>query len=150
MSGDSDRWLTGTQTLDRPVHQCGGFLCLSLQFTLNSQLSGRTETTFGAILDSRCYLEGGGSAESFLATEDLAVGSIIGKLRINGDANAETGDINLSLREKNAPVEIHPGTKELALSVELDKEGVRGPSSIYVNVICIRRHSTDPVRTLSL
>ncbi|KAH8267648.1 hypothetical protein KR018_012374 [Drosophila ironensis] len=100
--------------------------------------------TFGAILDSRCYLEGGGSAESFLATEDLTVGSIIGKLRINGDPNAETGDINLSLREKNAPVEILAGTKELALSVELDKEGVRGPSSIYVNVICIRRHSTDP------
>lgn len=30
------------------------------------------------ILDSRCYLEGGGSAESFLASEDMAVGSIIG------------------------------------------------------------------------
>lgn len=44
MSGDSDRWLNGTQTLDRPVHQCGCFLCLSLQFTLNSQLSGRTES----------------------------------------------------------------------------------------------------------
>lgn len=99
----------------------------------------------GAILDSRCYLEGGGSAESFLATEDLAVGSIIGKLRINGDPNAETGDINLSLREKNAPVEIVAGTKDLALSVELDKEGLRGPSSIYVNVICVRRRSTDPV-----
>ncbi|XP_052846341.1 protocadherin-16 isoform X2 [Drosophila gunungcola] len=99
---------------------------------------------FGAILDSRCYLEGGGSAESFLATEDLAVGSIIGKLRINGDPDSETGDIKLSLREKNAPVEIHAGTKELALAVELDKEGVRGPSSIYVNVICVRRHSTDP------
>ncbi|KAH8312521.1 hypothetical protein KR044_011236, partial [Drosophila immigrans] len=98
----------------------------------------------GAILDSRCYLEGGGSAESFLATEDLTVGSIIGKLRINGDPNAETGDINLSLREKNAPVEIVAGTKDLALSVELDKEGVRGPSSIYVNVICVRRRSTDP------
>ncbi|XP_030081624.1 protocadherin gamma-B1 [Drosophila hydei] len=98
----------------------------------------------GAILDSRCYLEGGGSAESFLATEDLAVGSIIGKLRINGDPNADTGDINLSLREKNAPVQIVAGTKDLVLSVELDKEGLRGPSSIYVNVICIRRRSTDP------
>ncbi|ALC46902.1 Cad96Cb [Drosophila busckii] len=98
----------------------------------------------GAILDSRCYLEGGGSAESFLAGEDLTVGSIIGKLRINGDPNADTGDINLSLREKNAPVEIVPGSKDLALSVELDKEGLRGPSSIYVNVICIRRRSTDP------
>ncbi|XP_034665586.1 protocadherin Fat 1 isoform X2 [Drosophila subobscura] len=102
------------------------------------------KATIGAILDSRCYLEGGGSAESFLATEDLAVGSIIGKLRINGDPNAETGDISLSLREKVAPVEILAGSKDLALSVELDKEGVRGPSSIYVNVICIRRHSTDP------
>ncbi|XP_034487342.1 protocadherin gamma-B2 isoform X1 [Drosophila innubila] len=98
----------------------------------------------GAILDSRCYLEGGGSAESFLATEDLAVGSIIGKLRINGDPNADTGDISLSLREKSAPVEIVAGTKDLALSVELDKEGLRGPSSIYVNVICVRRRSTDP------
>ncbi|XP_026850224.1 protocadherin Fat 1 isoform X2 [Drosophila persimilis] len=102
------------------------------------------KATIGAILDSRCYLEGGGSAESFLATEDLEVGSIIGKLRINGDPNAETGDITLSLREKTAPVEILAGSKDLALSVELDKEGVRGPSSIYVNVICIRRHSTDP------
>lgn len=102
--------------------------------------------TNGAILDSRCYLEGGGSAESFLATEDLAVGSIIGRLRINGDPTADTGDINLSLREKHAPVEIVPGTKDLALAVELDKEGLRGPSSIYVNVICVRRRSTDPVR----
>ncbi|KAH8414033.1 hypothetical protein KR222_002842, partial [Zaprionus bogoriensis] len=98
----------------------------------------------GAILDSRCYLEGGGSAESFLATEDLPVGSIIGKLRINGDPTADTGDINLSLREKNAPVKIVAGTKDLALAVELDKEGLRGPSSIYVNVICVRRRSTDP------
>lgn len=31
------------------------------------------------VLDSRCYLEGGGSAESFLASEDMLVGSIIGK-----------------------------------------------------------------------
>lgn len=31
------------------------------------------------VLDSRCYLEGGGSAESFLASEDMQVGSIIGK-----------------------------------------------------------------------
>ncbi|XP_037943095.1 protocadherin Fat 1-like [Teleopsis dalmanni] len=97
-----------------------------------------------AILDSRCYLEGGGSAESFLASEDLDVGAIIGKLRINGDPDVENGDINLSLREKDAPVEIVPGTKDLALAVELDKEGLRGPSSIYVNIICLRRHSTDP------
>ncbi|XP_067643247.1 protocadherin beta-7 isoform X2 [Eurosta solidaginis] len=98
----------------------------------------------GAILDSRCYLEGGGSAESFLANEDLKVGAIIGTLRINGNPDTEEGDIDLSLREKDAPIEIIPGTKELSLAVELDKEGVGGPSSIYVNVICTRRRSTDP------
>uniref|UniRef100_A0A1A9WGZ1 Cadherin domain-containing protein n=1 Tax=Glossina brevipalpis TaxID=37001 RepID=A0A1A9WGZ1_9MUSC len=97
-----------------------------------------------AILDSRCYLEGGGSAESFLASEDLEIGAIIGKLRINGDPDVDNGDINLTLREKDAPLEIVPGTKELALTVELDKEGLIGPSSIYVNIICLRRHSTDP------
>ena len=97
------------------------------------------------ILDSRCYLEGGGSAESFLASEDLEVGSVIGKLRINGNPDEELGDINLSLRERDAPVEIVPGTKNIVLAIELDKEGVKGPSSIYVNVICVRRHSTDPV-----
>lgn len=97
------------------------------------------------ILDSRCYLEGGGSAESFLASEDLPVGSIIGKLRINGNPNTETGDITLSLRERGAPVEIPVDTKDLVLVTALDKEGVDGPSSVYVNVICDRRHSSDPV-----
>lgn len=96
-------------------------------------------------MDSRCYLEGGGSAESFLANEDLQVGSIIGKLRINGNPDAEEGDIDLSFREKEAPIEIVSGTKDLSLAVELDKEGIGGPSSIYVNVICTRRRSTDPV-----
>ncbi|XP_055906826.1 protocadherin alpha-8 isoform X1 [Eupeodes corollae] len=97
-----------------------------------------------AILDSRCYLEGGGSAESFLASEDLEVGALIGKLRINGNPDEDLGDINLTLRERDAPVEIVPGSKNVVLAVELDKEGVKGPSSIYVNVICVRRHSTDP------
>lgn len=127
------------------------------------------------ILDSRCYLEGGGSAESFLASEDMPVDSIIGecdtdnnfafisnkiifkqkptnqyhpnigKLRINGNPNKDTGDITLSLRERDAPVEIKAGTKDLILAIALDKEGVSGPSSVYVNVICDRRHSIDPV-----
>lgn len=35
-------------------------------------------TTGQTIIDSRCYLDGGGSAESFIASEDLAVGSVIG------------------------------------------------------------------------
>ncbi|KAJ6636860.1 Protocadherin Fat 1 [Pseudolycoriella hygida] len=96
------------------------------------------------ILDSRCYLEGGGSAESFLASEDMPVGSVIGKLRINGNPNKESGDINLSLREKGSPVQISPGTKDIVLIMALDKEGIQGPSSVYVNVICDRRHSSDP------
>lgn len=34
-----------------------------------------------SIIDSRCYLDGGGSAESLAASEDLSVGSVIGKYR---------------------------------------------------------------------
>lgn len=68
-----------------------------------------------------------------------------GKLRINGNPSKELGDINLSLREKGSPVEISPGTKDIVLITALDKEGIEGPSSVYVNVICDRRHSSDPV-----
>lgn len=90
-------------------------------------------------------MEGGGSAESFLASEDLTVGSVIGTLRINGNPADDLGDINLRLRERDAVVEIAAGSKDLVLKTALDKEGVVGPSSVYVNVICDRRHSTDPV-----
>jgi hypothetical protein len=31
------------------------------------------------------------------------------------------------------------------LITPLDKEGVHGPASVYVNVICDRQRSTDPV-----
>lgn len=102
------------------------------------------------MLDSRCYLEGGGVAENFLASEDVAVGTVAGTLRINGNPDIEKGDIKLSLRERDAPVQIAPGSKDLVLIVPLDKEGVRGPSSVYVNVICDRRHSTDPVSLYSI
>lgn len=90
-------------------------------------------------------MEGGGSAESFLASEDLTVGSVIDTLRINGNPADDLGDINLRLRERDAVVEIAAGSKDLVLKTALDKEGVVGPSSVYVNVICDRRHSTDPV-----
>lgn len=69
-------------------------------------------------------------------------GNSTGTLRINGDPSA---DINLSLRERDSPVSISPGSKDLVLIKPLDKEGKNGPSSVYVNVICARRHSTDPV-----
>ncbi|XP_039445522.1 cadherin-89D [Culex pipiens pallens] len=91
------------------------------------------------LLDSRCYLEQGGSAENFLASENVAVGAVLGTLGINGDP---LRDISLSLREKDSPVTI--SEKKLILSKPLDKEGISGPSSVYVNVICDRRMSDDP------
>lgn len=36
-------------------------------------------STGQSIIDSRCYLHGGGSAESLTANEDVSVGSVIGK-----------------------------------------------------------------------
>lgn len=69
----------------------------------------------------------------------------LGRLRINGNPSNDLGDINLSLRERGSAVEISPGTKNIVLITALDKEGVEGPSSVYVNVICDRRHSSDPV-----
>jgi Cadherin domain len=94
--------------------------------------------------DSRCYLEGGGSAENFIVSEDISVGAIIGKLKINGNPGLN-GNIKLSLteRDRDAPVQIEPGSKDLILTSLLDKEGERGPSSVYVNVVCDRLHS-DP------
>lgn len=95
-----------------------------------------------SLLDSRCYLENGGSAENFIVSEDIRVNSVIGQLKINGDASPN-GNINLSLRERdrNAPVQIDPGTKDLILTSKLDKEGELGPASVYVNVVCDRKHS---------
>jgi hypothetical protein len=92
--------------------------------------------------DARCYLEGGGSAENFIVSEDIAVGAIIGKLKINGNP-APNGNIKLSLRERDrdAPVQIESGTKDLILTSPLDKEGKFGPASVYVNVVCDRLHS---------
>lgn len=97
---------------------------------------------YGQGHDSRCYLESGGSAENFIVSEDISVGAIIGKLKINGNP-APNGNIKLTLRERDrdAPVEIEPGTKDLILTSPLDKEGERGPASVYVNVVCDRLHS---------
>lgn len=90
-------------------------------------------------------------------------------MNINGNPSIENGDIYLSLRERDAPIkvkslstlytlqvyvissfkiifQIAPGTKDLILITPLDKEGHRGPASVYVNVICDRRKTNDPVR----
>lgn len=95
----------------------------------------------GAVLDSRCYLENG-SAENFIVSEDILVNSVIGQLKINGDASP-SGNIHLALRDqdRNSPVKLSPGTKDLILTSKLDKEGIAGPSSVYINILCDRKHS---------
>ncbi|XP_053680420.1 cadherin EGF LAG seven-pass G-type receptor 1 [Anopheles nili] len=94
----------------------------------------------GQLLDNRCYLDGGGSAVNFFANEDITVGSVVGSLRVLGDPGK---DIALTLREKDSPVYIAPGTKDLIVAKPLDKEGLIGPSAVFVNVICERKFSDD-------
>ncbi|PSN55988.1 hypothetical protein C0J52_02158 [Blattella germanica] len=94
--------------------------------------------------DNRCFLESGGSAESFFVSEDQPVGAVIGTLRIYGEPSERGGNIVLRLKELDSPVRILPGTKNLTLTRRLDKEGVDGPSSVYVNVICDRKRTADP------
>lgn len=55
------------------------------------------------------------------------------------------GNIALRLKETDSPVDIPTGTRNLTLRRRLDKEGREGPSSVYVNVICDRLHTSDPV-----
>ncbi|KAL0849687.1 hypothetical protein ABMA28_011653 [Loxostege sticticalis] len=96
-----------------------------------------------AIQDSRCYLMNGGAVESFFISEDTPVGSVIGTLSVNGDPS-EAGDITLRLQEQGAAIGVAPGTKNLTLLRPLDREELRGPSNVYVNVRCDRRRTTDP------
>ncbi|XP_050071898.1 protein dachsous [Anopheles maculipalpis] len=105
-------------------------LILSLMFTLAP----------GQLLDNRCYLDGGGSAVNFFANEDITVGAVVGSLRVLGDPGK---DIVLTLREKDSPVYIAPGTKDLIVAKPLDKEGLIGPSAVFVNVICERKFSDE-------
>uniref|UniRef100_A0A182REU1 Cadherin domain-containing protein n=2 Tax=Myzomyia TaxID=59140 RepID=A0A182REU1_ANOFN len=95
---------------------------------------------YGQLLDNRCYLDGGGSAVNFFANEDITVGAVVGSLRVLGDPGK---DIVLTLREKDSPVYIAPGTKDLIVAKPLDKEGLIGPSAVFVNVICERKFSDD-------
>uniref|UniRef100_A0A182P920 Cadherin domain-containing protein n=1 Tax=Anopheles epiroticus TaxID=199890 RepID=A0A182P920_9DIPT len=97
-------------------------------------------TITAQLLDNRCYLDGGGSAVNFFANEDITVGAVVGSLRVLGDPGK---DIVLTLREKDSPVYIAPGTKDLIVAKPLDKEGLIGPSAVFVNVICERKFSDD-------
>lgn len=64
---------------------------------------------------------------------------------MNGDPSEVGGDISLHIQEKNAPVELAAGSKNITLRRALDREEKAGPSSVYVNVRCDRRHTADPV-----
>ncbi len=93
--------------------------------------------------DSRCFLDGGGSTETFFIKESLQVGSLLGTLRVIGHPGV---DIDLSLAVRGAtddgvvvPLEIEEGTKNLRLTSPLDKEGETGPASVNVDVLCERR-----------
>ncbi|XP_049822216.1 protocadherin Fat 3 isoform X2 [Aethina tumida] len=96
-----------------------------------------------ALTDNRCYLENGASSESFFVSEDLPVGANIGQIRVHGDPRPG-GTIALHLKETDSPVAISPGTKNITLRRQLDKEGIDGPSSVYINLICERLHTVDP------
>lgn len=95
------------------------------------------------LADNRCYLENGASSESFFVTEDAPIGATIGSVRVHGDPRPG-GSIALHLQESDSPVAIQPGSRNLTLRRRLDKEGLTGPSSVFVNLICERLHTLDP------
>lgn len=97
------------------------------------------------IRDARCFLENGATAAHLFVSEDSAVGDTVGVLGVLGDPGPQ-GDIELRLQEHDSPVIFSAYSKNLTLVRPLDKEGIDGPASVYVNVICERKHTLDPVR----
>ncbi|XP_014472129.1 PREDICTED: cadherin-8 [Dinoponera quadriceps] len=97
------------------------------------------------IRDARCFLENGATAAHLFVSEDLPVGDTIGVLGVLGDPSLH-GDIVLSLevKDKDVPVAISPYSKNLTLIKPLDKEGIEGPASVIISVICNRKHTLDP------
>ncbi|XP_034194591.1 protocadherin Fat 4-like Cad96Ca isoform X1 [Osmia lignaria lignaria] len=95
------------------------------------------------IRDARCFLENGATAAHLFVSEDLPVGDTVGVLGVLGDPGPQ-GDIELRLQEHDSPVAFSAFSKNLTLVRPLDKEGIDGPASVYVNVICERKHTLDP------
>ncbi|XP_050463262.1 protocadherin Fat 4 [Cataglyphis hispanica] len=95
------------------------------------------------IQDKRCFLENGATAAYLFVSEDLPVGGIVGVLGVVGDPGLQ-GDIELSLQEHDSPVAFSSYSKNLTLIRPLDKEGIEGPASVYINVICEKKHTLDP------
>ena len=120
----------GMVTEGRKFSSPSSFLLLAL-FLLSSINSAAAQGD-----DNRCFLDGGGSTETFFVKESLPAGSLIGGLRIIGDP---ARDIRVRLEGADGlPVAIEPGTKDLVLKRELDREGVLGPSAVNVDVLCER------------
>lgn len=94
--------------------------------------------------DERCFLQAGGSTASFFVKEDLAVGSLVGQLRIKGDVGE---NINLTLTPSDGPLRID--NQDLILTKPLDKEGLEGPSFINVDITCHRLNTFDPGSALA-
>ena len=114
-------------------------LCIMLQVIL-----ANTQT------DKRCFLEGGWSTISFFVREDLDVNSVIGKIRAIGVVGQ---DISLRLADnQDVPVsiDVNDGSANLRLTAPLDKEGVEGPASLIVGVICERLGTSDPGFTIPI
>lgn len=105
--------------------------------TAQAQLSDSTD-------DQRCFLDGGGSTETFFVEESLAVGAVIGALKVRGQVGK---DIVLRLREDptTSPVDMAINSKNLVLTSALDKENITGPASVSINVLCQKLNSDEPV-----
>ncbi|KAK5646834.1 hypothetical protein RI129_005298 [Pyrocoelia pectoralis] len=116
---------------------------LSAFFIIHTVLNSLPLINPQSLPDNRCYLENGASSENFFVSEDLPIGSIIGQVRVHGDPRPG-GTIVLRLREPDSPIAIIPGSRNLTLRRILDKEGINGPSSVFINLICERLHTVDP------
>ncbi|XP_059090109.1 protocadherin beta-12-like [Tigriopus californicus] len=102
----------------------------------------------GGEQDARCFLDGGGATESFFIKESLSVGSLLGTLRVIGEIDK---DIKLTLEDdEDVPIAVEESTKNVILTKALDKEGVSGPSSVIVDVICQRLNTEDPDFTIPI
>ncbi|XP_015587914.1 protocadherin Fat 4 [Cephus cinctus] len=111
---------------------------------LLSLLCATSRFTAGQLIrDKRCFLENGATAAHLFVSEDLEVGGLVGILGVLGDPGPQ-GDIDLRLQERDSPVTFSQNSRNLTLTRPLDKEGVDGPASVYVNVICERKRTLDP------
>lgn len=89
-------------------------------------------------------MEHGATASHLFVSEDKNIGDIIGIIGVLGDPSVD-GDIELRLQEHDSPVTILPHSRNLTLVKKIDKEGIDGPASVFINIICERRHTLDPV-----